>query len=64
MALLKISTKYSIGDLVYIIADADQQECQVTAIVIIPVGHYYHVSMGSETIECYEIELANDKKVI
>lgn len=62
--MLRINNKFNLGDMVYILSDADQNEYQIIYILVTPIGLIYGVSKGGEVVDCYEIELSATKKVI
>lgn len=61
---MNIDNKFNIGQVVYLIHDAEQSPKLVTCIKITPNGLLYEVAFGSETLECYDMELTETKDVL
>lgn len=61
---MKITSRYNLGDLVYLVTDPEKDRVMIIAITITPNGVIYTVSKGSEQFPCYEIEMSETKSVI
>lgn len=56
--------KFKIGQDVYLIADPEQAQLQIVAVVITPNGYEYTVRILGELVDVFDIELSEQKNVI
>lgn len=61
---MKINNEFSIGQKVYLVADAEQLERMVVYIVVTPIGLLYGVSVNGDTDDYYSLELSDTKQII
>ena len=56
-----VQTKFSIGDIIYLLTDPEQKTRMVTGILIRPTGTSYDVSCANGTSWHYDIEMSEEK---
>lgn len=61
---MKIETKYSIGDIVFLITDIDQYPRMVTRLEIRPGSTMYCLVFGNTESWHYDIEIQIEKDVL
>jgi len=61
---MKIETKYSIGQVVFLATDTDQKERLITGITIRPNSVIYILACGIDESTHYDIEFALEKNYI
>lgn len=62
---MKITTKYDIEDIVYLVTDHDQQERIIVSILVYPNNLImYSLNCGIETSEHYEFEISDKIDIV
>lgn len=62
--MMVINNKHEIGDIVYLITDADQLKRIVFSIVVYKTDIIYKVTAGTIISEHYEFEISDEKNVL
>ena len=62
--MMKINNAYNIWDRVYMITDPNQNRGMITGICVQPTGHFYQVTVGGDTYDCFEMELSKEKNIL
>ena len=61
---MNITTKYDIGQLVYLITDSEQLDRMITCIKISPNGLVYTLAQGVNETYHFEIELSSKRNIV
>lgn len=61
---MKISTKYDLGDMVYLVTDPDQKERMVVSIEIRPNSVMYNLVCAEQNSWHYEMEMQVEKDLV
>lgn len=59
--MAEFSSKYGLGDFVYIITDVAQDKYIVTGVFFTPIGVTYTIACGVNTHSLYEMEISSEK---
>lgn len=58
---MEFSSKYGIGDIVYLKTDMDQEMWLVINVTFAPGGYYYTLSQDNRTYTAYDIEINKER---
>lgn len=64
MNMISHRTKFAIGELVYLVTDADQSPRMITGIMLRPNSASYECSFGIVSSDHYEIELTREPNIV
>lgn len=62
--MMIIDNKHSIGDLVYLKTDIDQNERLITGIMITQNGLQYELSFNTDRSWHFDVEISKDKDMV